>query len=353
MSINKFYHSFLHYTEQKLFSSNSSHRREAQLHLEYLTSSSVLNFYHEHLHSSRSKQRQEHLHCWSYMAELRSNSLCRTCSGRSEKFFFQDKAVVDLEACSSIVDRCALSFRRISAFIKKLDKFLEGLNDLLHSRCVVFLRELAKMRTVSQSLINSNIFKLIASVLHPNTEDPHDQKLLEAKSMVCEKLVTIGHETFIEQVSTLLSSTASMLTALIEHLNERLKNNFEATPTATSQPFVSNSPIPTTSSRKLSDLSMWHLPSISALDTHRIKEHPSAPEGIESGEPLTPLNQQTLLQMVLTDRSSQIEGDCLIYRTGQYYSHQDTASHSRFIAVGRKGATQECLVIIDTTDHFP
>jgi hypothetical protein len=196
------------------------------------------------------------------MANLRADSLCRTCSGRGEQFFFQNKAYIDQQACSVILDRCAISFESMVNFIKELDKFLDGLNELLHPRCAVFIGELYKMKKISQALFDNNIFKMIADLVNKEKQ-VDEQQLLDTKNEVCEKLVTIGHETFIEQVSAVLSSCTSMLTGLRELLTSIMNNNFElpSTSSSPSSPLPNQPPSSPNESRQLTQTTEWSLPS--------------------------------------------------------------------------------------------
>lgn len=51
--------------------------------------------------------------CWSYFKKIRGSALCATCSGRSEKFFFNNKILVSPEDCSDTVRVCEGFFKTL------------------------------------------------------------------------------------------------------------------------------------------------------------------------------------------------------------------------------------------------
>ena len=54
--------------------------------------------------------------CWEKMAILRSKSLCPTCSGRSQLFFADSKALVMPALCRAILEVCHLPFEQLLKF---------------------------------------------------------------------------------------------------------------------------------------------------------------------------------------------------------------------------------------------
>ena len=58
--------------------------------------------------------------CWSYMKHIRGNSLCTTCSGRSEEFFKGDKILISSETCRKAVTSCDDFFTKLSQINKMI-----------------------------------------------------------------------------------------------------------------------------------------------------------------------------------------------------------------------------------------
>lgn len=44
--------------------------------------------------------------CWNYMKAVRGSALCSICSGRSEIFFKDDKALISMDTCLQAVNSC-------------------------------------------------------------------------------------------------------------------------------------------------------------------------------------------------------------------------------------------------------
>ena len=85
--------------------------------------------------------------CWNQIANLRSSSVCSTCSGRSHIFFREEKALMSDETCTSILDKCYKPLRQLAYFISVLNLIpkLLGIESKLSINTPQGQRELLEM----------------------------------------------------------------------------------------------------------------------------------------------------------------------------------------------------------------
>jgi hypothetical protein len=67
---------------------------------------------------AQEKFTEENSKCWKKMAKVRQSTLCPVCSGRSEKYFLNNLALLDSDYCSSIVKACSSSFAYLISYLK-------------------------------------------------------------------------------------------------------------------------------------------------------------------------------------------------------------------------------------------
>lgn len=58
--------------------------------------------------------------CWKKMVNLKIASLCSTCAGDSEKYFFKEKANIADSACSVLIEDCWQSFKLLNSYVFRL-----------------------------------------------------------------------------------------------------------------------------------------------------------------------------------------------------------------------------------------
>ena len=132
--------------------------------------------------------------CWNYMIKLRSNSLCFTCSGSSQKYFKDGKAIITQSTCSDIMDNCAESFSLTAKFIEGIDTFVDHIAKLSIKipNLKVLEQDFGKMAKHMKRL---DLHKLSVQM------ESSKKKSTLIKDEMCSKLVTLGGPTFIEQIA--------------------------------------------------------------------------------------------------------------------------------------------------------
>lgn len=76
-------------------------------------SSSVVNI-QQSLQEVQNITASTHEDCWTReMVQIRSASICSTCSGRSLIFFFEDQAIVSFDTCKEMLNKCSPSIDQI------------------------------------------------------------------------------------------------------------------------------------------------------------------------------------------------------------------------------------------------
>jgi len=58
--------------------------------------------------------------CWNKMIQMRSSSLCSSCSGRANLFFSKNRANIYHRTCSYVIKDCWFSFKVASQYFKTL-----------------------------------------------------------------------------------------------------------------------------------------------------------------------------------------------------------------------------------------
>lgn len=71
--------------------------------------------------------------CWDEMIKVRSSGLCYICSGRSQRFFTEDKILINPETCEKVVTKCENFYRNVWSIHDHLEKIKVELNELMSS----------------------------------------------------------------------------------------------------------------------------------------------------------------------------------------------------------------------------
>ena len=139
--------------------------------------------------------------CWSLISRARSSSLCSTCSGRSEVYFLDNKALISEAFCHRLMGECKSSFENLVQFVKAISfmnsiyKELSPVGIQINSDAKVRM-SLAQeyWRVISEDGI-PNLFKTYSPSSAP-----------EVTVSLCNKFIQLRKQTFIEDVLSLISN---------------------------------------------------------------------------------------------------------------------------------------------------
>ena len=67
--------------------------------------------------------------CWKYITQLRANSLCSICSGRSQVFFKENKVAIKIDTCHDMMTHCWNHFDVLVRYIKGVSILIDSLLD--------------------------------------------------------------------------------------------------------------------------------------------------------------------------------------------------------------------------------
>ena len=138
--------------------------------------------------------------CWDKMINVRSSSICSTCSGRSDIFFINNKAALGESACSSIIKECSYSFKLMIETLEGVYAVLSQLLEygLKNSRTtplyLSFTQIIQDINKMVGLLSKNNMHNLIRSYLKSNRFGGESH----LANQICMNLVTLSETTFIE-----------------------------------------------------------------------------------------------------------------------------------------------------------
>ena len=144
-----------------------------------------------------------HSKCWvTEFGRLRSASLCSTCSGRSNIFFKDGKALVTRDTCTKMVKNCFPSINQIVNFIMAAEEFFTLLN---------YLGEKMKLDLglMSKSSHLKKIFdalkkKQVTSSLKDYIKDQKKSDSQKSANALCLEFMALNKDPFIFQIVDLM-----------------------------------------------------------------------------------------------------------------------------------------------------
>ena len=154
--------------------------------------------------------------CSHEMNRLRSASLCSFCSSRAEKYFYKNKAIIDMETCDEHIEYCFRSwvlFRRLERSIRKLGMVLLEMKKADLSLGVPLVTG-KLLQSVNKWFKSANISKSIKEECTSKIEGCPNQ----TKVHLCERSLNLVHPTFIHFFKYLVNSTQS------KNVSNKMKN---------------------------------------------------------------------------------------------------------------------------------
>ena len=163
--------------------------------------------------------------CWNQIANIRSSSVCSTCSGRSHIFFRKDKALMSEEVCVAILDKCYKPLRQLTFFVSVLNLIpkLLGIESKTSITTPQGQKELLEMENLSQHLMGKELestaslfekadfAKLTAKIGRlrrlQHTEGFNPALLQKSERELCKRFVVLNHVPIIVQVSRLFANS--------------------------------------------------------------------------------------------------------------------------------------------------
>ena len=156
--------------------------------------------------------------CWSHLAKIRSASLCSVCSGRSEKFFKEDKAMIKVSTCEVMMDKCETHFTDLVQFIQNANELINSIhNDIISQRENFGPRAIQVIHTVNKNLAGLNkhrMISLIKSYLNPSSASDKQNSLVK----ICKNLQNLVMPTFIAKIRLPMNQLLES-SGLVHHIN--------------------------------------------------------------------------------------------------------------------------------------
>ena len=138
---------------------------------------------------------QENTACWAMQAKARNLAFCYTCSGRSNHFFRDGKALIDQQTCDSFVRDCSRPLTSLVKFVRAL-QFLPTLSDNLR-QLDVYLN--AHMRLDYQQ-IGKYFEAFHAENIQMLIQEATTTKESPVHATMCSKFLRLREETIITQM---------------------------------------------------------------------------------------------------------------------------------------------------------
>ena len=159
--------------------------------------------------------------CWKTMKKARSNSLCPSCSGRSELFFERGKAIISENVCAVIMNDCSSWFSQISRFTRMIDETLETMIVSLEIENDPELFPLEDtINRVIQSQARGHVERLLKEY---HLLDESEKAESNVTRTLCQKLLKISKDPFITNSLEFYSALVEM----IERIGDDLFNSHE------------------------------------------------------------------------------------------------------------------------------
>ena len=147
--------------------------------------------------------------CWDMQSKARNMTLCFTCSGRSNHFFRDRKALIGQGTCDAFVQKCSGPLSSLVKFVKSLEILpwltnkMKEFDLYLNADSKLVLSEIDKYFTAFES---ENIEQLIQTAR--TYSNP------ETKSQMCSKFLRLKETPIVIQMRTIFSSDSNWLIQL-------------------------------------------------------------------------------------------------------------------------------------------
>ena len=142
--------------------------------------------------------------CWSTMEQVRSSSVCFTCSGRSSVFFKGSKILINTQTCHDILSKCQATFSTLVDFFTGLEVMTQRIKHELKNEddIIDLIYFIEKIDKVTEDIKRNRIQALIKQYISSNINDKISRA--NVASELCSMLVTISNEPFILQTRDVL-----------------------------------------------------------------------------------------------------------------------------------------------------
>lgn len=136
--------------------------------------------------------------CWNYIKTLRIASICSICSGRSQQFFFKNRALVADDICKRSLDNCVVSLSMTTKCFRLLKWLIDShraLDDIGVSIGVQGWCNHAKIYTAYDELVQDMIFQKLDAY----AANPADATVANS---ICTRYFDLARQPFIYTLST-------------------------------------------------------------------------------------------------------------------------------------------------------
>lgn len=156
----------------------------------------------------------DHHRCWvEEMGRLRSASLCSTCSGRSESFFSEAKALISSQTCKEMLDKCYPSIKEIANIIVVVNSIYEILQHL-HEKQIQGIK-FATTPTSVQTLFAALDKEQVSKKLNSYSKNPEESvERQNAAVSLCEDFISLQKTPFVISIMNLMNKVTTALVSM-------------------------------------------------------------------------------------------------------------------------------------------
>lgn len=148
--------------------------------------------------------------CWTKMSQIRGSALCSMCSGRNHEFFQSDKALIDYNTCTSVINECSPFFFQVKLFTSTFQKLSKLVGQYLKTDIKADydnLAQLVKKFEPSKKLISWLVKDPVKST------DDRDQVLKTIS--VCNHILNIRKATYVQSFDIAIETNMPLFGALL------------------------------------------------------------------------------------------------------------------------------------------
>ena len=171
--------------------------------------------------------------CWTAMSRIRSSSLCWTCSGRSEEFFYNGKAIISNELCQNIIGVCEENFLNTIKLINVGDRAIKALSQLSFGKDIPNIEKfIDKVNYLIKITRETKITELLIEYKSVDNRGKIEQKGKVATE-VCDRMIKLhGDELLIHKAAAeylemrkILATVNTGVEAKINEFKQKLMAN--------------------------------------------------------------------------------------------------------------------------------
>ena len=138
-------------------------------------------------------------HCWGKILNARSSALCSVCSGRSNKYFLDQRILLVESDCENILSECAPAFHNMVLIIEVLGNHFTSFQETTSNAHANFTERLEYLKNLTDTIKSEDIQQSIAKYFTTVGEEK-----AHIAGSLCSKFLNIKGMSFIEKLDRLI-----------------------------------------------------------------------------------------------------------------------------------------------------